>query len=59
MKLDKEETKKFGIKVMRKEEAAVEKTEAPKSKKEKKSRIFEESDKKSAEPENFGFRDED
>lgn len=36
MKLDKEETKRVGIKVMRKEEAVVEKTEAPKAKKEKK-----------------------
>ena len=36
MKLDKEETKKFGIKVMRKEGVEAEKVEAPKPKKEKK-----------------------
>ena len=57
MKLDKEATKKAGIKVYRKEEVKIEKVE--KSEKKKKSHTFDEPKEEITESENIGFRDEE
>lgn len=57
MKLDKEASKKAGIKVYRTEEKKIEKVE--KSEKKKKSHSFDESKSENTEPDSFGFRDEE
>lgn len=56
MKLDKEASKKAGIKIYRTEPVKVEKVE--KTEKKKKSHSFDEPKSENAESDSFGFRDE-